>query len=101
MSFFTILEMKKKIPVNEISNSIAGGHKLMEVSKAKTSLKLTLPTLNKSVHEFLHNDRLFEEFFIISAPLSAIDSMSIPGYLPSSILFQYPNLPENSDWYYF
>ena len=47
--------------------------------------------------------RLFEEFFIIGAPASAVDAVTINGmtYLPPSILFQYPNLPEYSTWYLF
>lgn len=45
-------------------------------------------------------NRLFEEFFIISAPFSQVDSAKLTdfAYLPPTVIFQYPNLPENANW---
>ncbi len=119
-----------KIPINELSSSIVASHKLMQaiqqqnskdveqktedcVSSANSvphcrpgpSLVLTLPLLPSDSHPVVampqSKQRLFDEFFIIGAEPSAVESLKVSdvAYLPPSVLFQYPNLPENSDWY--
>eukprot|EP00826_Nyctotherus_ovalis_P014474 TRINITY_DN14037_c0_g1_i1.p1 TRINITY_DN14037_c0_g1~~TRINITY_DN14037_c0_g1_i1.p1 ORF type:complete len:264 (+),score=56.16 TRINITY_DN14037_c0_g1_i1:73-864(+) len=116
---------RTKLRVNELLCSIVGSHKLMQSLKeplgsskvaSKTpsatfsstggfSLKFPPPpkTAGSARQKLVskRRTRLFEEFFIISAPLDLVDKVKLIdfAYLPPSILYQYPNLPEHRNWY--
>lgn len=117
---------KAKLRMNELLCSIVGSHKLMQSLKeplasskgaSKTpsanfsstggfSLKFPPPpkTASTTIQKLANTRkaRLFEEFFIISAPLDLVDKAKLIdfAYLPPSVLYQYPNLPEHRNWYF-
>lgn len=57
----------------------------------------------RSVNSGKPRNRLFEEFFIIGAPSSTVSEVAIKdsARVEPSILLQYPDLPQNANWYYF
>jgi len=114
-----IAKSKSKLKMNKLLESIVGSKELMQsleepllnakdLSKTtsatytnRLSLKFSPPpkTTERTTKQ---RNRLLEEFFIISAPLALVDKVKLIdfAYLPPSILYQYPNLPENKNWYY-
>lgn len=46
--------------------------------------------------------RIFEEFFILGVTKETVNSTILTdiSYMPPQIIFQYPNLPINSNWYF-
>lgn len=114
-----IAKAKVKLKMNKLLESIVGSNKLMQSLKEPLFNTKNLSKTQSSVHtnrfslkfppppktaEITTKQpiKLFEEFFIISAPLDLVDAVKLVdfAYLPPSILYKYPNLPENSDWYY-
>jgi len=115
-----VTKARRNFMMNELSSSIVGSRKFIKSLKSSFQacetpsrmnysptgrLQLKLPSKFNSTETSTTlisspKTHLFEEFFIISAPLSSVETVKIIdfAYLPPTVLFQYPNLPENTDW---
>lgn len=93
-SSFQDCDISSKTPT-KLTFSPSGRLQLQLPQRPATSKPTETPPLTK------HQNHLFEEFFIISAPLSSVDNLKINdfAFLPPTVLFQYPNLPEHREWY--
>ena len=101
-------KVETKAPVDYFQN-VTGGEpseikeEMLGIATPR-DIQLTLPSINKttSIRRKVGKNEgphLFEEFFIIGAETSIVEDMKEPTSLGSQILFQFPNLPENVQWY--
>lgn len=122
LSFYNIVpKFKHIIAGNRLSNAIIGNSKLNPNPDDMIDTALEFKNTNRnpdSISQFIHEppkfiesrnsiiikseeNKLFEEFFIIGEFPDVIDSIEIVSmnYLPSKVIFQYPGLNENENWY--